>query len=51
VYYFKDVVYDGNKYHVLGVDDKGRFFTLSTATPAMLPAMATKPFVPMSRQV
>ncbi len=34
VYYFKDVVYDGSKYHVLGVDTDGRFFSVSTATPA-----------------
>lgn len=38
VYYFKDVTYDGSKYHFLGIESSGGtptgFFTVSTATPA-----------------
>lgn len=34
VYYYKDVAYDGSKYHFLGIDAAQSFFTVSTSTPA-----------------
>lgn len=34
VYYYNDVVFDGTRYHVLGMDENYNFFTVSTATPA-----------------
>lgn len=39
VYYFKDVAFDGTKYHFLGIESASwvpvQFFTVSTATPAV----------------
>lgn len=34
VYYYKDVAFDGTKYHFLGIDAAQSFFTISTSTPA-----------------
>ncbi|RYZ16885.1 MAG: T9SS type A sorting domain-containing protein, partial [Sphingobacteriales bacterium] len=42
VYYFKDVVFDGTKYHILGVDIDGSFFTVSTSTPATAASYGNK---------
>lgn len=42
VYYFKDVVFDGSKYHFLGVDLNYSFFTVSTATPATAASYGNK---------
>lgn len=42
VYYFKDVVFDGAKYHFLGVDLDGSFFTVSTSTPATAASYGNK---------
>jgi hypothetical protein len=33
-YYYKDVAFDGTKYHFLGIDANESFFTISTATPS-----------------
>ena len=37
VYYYKDVAFDGSKYHFFGVESSSwvpvRFFSISTATP------------------
>jgi hypothetical protein len=42
VNYFHDVVYDGSKYHFMGVDDAYLFFSISTATPAVSGSFANK---------
>jgi hypothetical protein len=42
VYYYKDVTFDGTKYHILGMDDSEVFFTLSTSTPATAASYGNK---------
>ncbi len=46
VYYYKDVAFDGSKYHILGVESVDYvpvgFFTLSTTTPANAGSYANK---------
>jgi hypothetical protein len=46
VMYYKDVAFDGSKYHVLGIESSAyvpvQFFTLSTATPGNAATYANK---------
>jgi hypothetical protein len=42
VYYYNDVVFDGTRYHVLGIDADYNFFTVSTATPATASSYGNK---------
>ncbi|MEO6316315.1 MAG: T9SS type A sorting domain-containing protein [Chitinophagaceae bacterium] len=40
-YYFNDVIYDGSKYHFMGMEASG-FFSVSTATPTNTASFANK---------